>query len=69
MIAEFEEENAASFDLITLGRNLNNSFNKLFTKHNIDSRNLKYVIIENQIKVIAVCLKVFGSYWKCRSGG
>ena len=43
------KENAASFDLITLGRNLNNSFNKLFTKHNIDSRNLKYVIIENQI--------------------
>lgn len=43
------KENASSFDLITLGRNLNNSFNKLFNKYNIDNTNLKHVIIENQI--------------------
>ena len=43
------KENASSFDLITLGRNLNTSFNKLFDNHNIDNTCLKYVIIENQI--------------------
>lgn len=44
-----EKENAASFSLITLGRNLNSSFDNLFIKHNIDYLNLKHVIIENQI--------------------
>ena len=43
------KENASSYDLITLGRNLNNSFDDILKKYNIDNNNLKYVIIENQI--------------------
>ena len=49
---QYESVNANSINLIELGINLKNQFDKIFKDHNID-----YVILENQIGPLAVRMK------------